>query len=423
MTSIVTQNISLQGIEQETLANGLQVYFKPMQGAPRVALYLTIFGGNRIESIPGLADIADSLLTQGTSTKNAETIALEIDSIPMDFSISTNKDGTAVSAVVLPEDLESAIRLIAELLFDSTLGDWQKEKVKLQGELTMQLDSPSSLAKELFNHTVYTGTTYRADAKSIIASLDKINSIDLLKGHYTKTYNTNNMMLTVVGDITLAKLIRYLTQYFPSNATGQIQVDQGETKAIPLTGNQYVTANRDDSQQLHLYQGWLVPLYGTDEYYAMAVMNNILGGAGLSSRLFVEIRDKQGLAYNVRSMLDPAKYMSTFLIYIGTQPHNRQKVLDGFKVECDKLMNTFVTPDELAACKRNILGRHLIGLERPLQQAAYLGSKLTLGLTLDEIMGYRKKIDAITSAEVQAVAQKYLSQPSIIAAVGPQNYL
>lgn len=423
MSTMTTQNVSLQGVCCETLSNGLKVYFKSMPGAPRVALYLSVFGGNRVESVPGQSDIIDSLLTQGTSSKNAETIALEIDTIPMDFAISTHKDTTTVSAVMLPEDLEKAVSLMTECLFDSTLNDWTKEKLKLHGELTMQLDSPSSLAKDLLHNALYKGTSYQASAQNILANLDNINSQDLLTSQYKKVYHPSNMMLVVVGDIAVEKLVALLNQYFPKTAIAETMENAGSTQAQLIASNQYVTANRDDSQQLHLYQGWLAPLYGTDEYYAMSVMNNVLGGAGLSSRLFTEIRDKQGLAYNVRSMFETSKYMTSFLIYIGTQPHNREKVLKGFQVECDKLMNVALTPDELAASKRNILGRHLIGLERPLQQAAYLGSKLTFGLSLDEIMAYRQKISDITAEDIQAVAQKYLSQPSIVAAVGPQQYL
>jgi predicted Zn-dependent peptidase len=160
-----------------------------------------------------------------------------------------------------------------------------------------------------------------------------------------------------------------------------------------------------------------------EDYAPMAVLNTILGAAGLSSRLFLELRDKQGLAYTVRSSYETYRYKGLFSLYIGTEPKNKEKCLKGFAEEVDKLVNVRVSAEELEDAKRNMLGRRSVFLETAHQQANYIGANYTLGRTLEEIENVPELIEAVTSADIQRVAEKYLTQPALTSIVGPSNIL
>jgi zinc protease len=172
-----------------------------------------------------------------------------------------------------------------------------------------------------------------------------------------------------------------------------------------------------------VFKGWFAPELSHPDYPAMVVMNTILGGAGLTSRLFLELRDKQGLAYNVRSQYESSRYVGIFSMYIGTEPSNREKVLKGFEVECQKLMDHPVSHQELEEAKENILGRRVVFLETASQQCSYIGNQLALGVALDDLDVIPEKIMAVTALEVQEVSQKYFRRPSITTAVGPSKSL
>ena len=152
-------------------------------------------------------------------------------------------------------------------------------------------------------------------------------------------------------------------------------------------------------------------------------MNNILGSSGLSSRLFVELRDKQGLAYTVRSSLEPLRHSSLFYYYIGTEPKNIQKSLEGFIVETKKMAENLVSDVELNGAKENILGRLEYFSQTNMQLASIAGYDYIMGLGLDYEEKYREKLSLVTKEDVSKAAEKYLLNPAVISILAPEEYL
>jgi zinc protease len=155
------------------------------------------------------------------------------------------------------------------------------------------------------------------------------------------------------------------------------------------------------------------------DYTPLSVLNTILGGAGLSSRLFTELRDKQGLAYNVRSSLEGYRECGVFSLYIGTEPKNLERCLDGFADEINKLVTIAVPERELEEAKLNAIGRRALGLETAHQQAALIGNTLMLGRDLDTLNTYEQRVKAVTAEDIQRVAKQYLTAPFLITYAGP----
>jgi len=190
-----------------------------------------------------------------------------------------------------------------------------------------------------------------------------------------------------------------------------------------LTVSKTYTAPWETAAQAQIFQSWLMPSASTKDKFALSLMDNILGSAGLSSRLFTELRDKQGLAYSVRSSLALLKHRGTFTLYIGTEPTNVQKCLDGFKEEVRKLQEELVGDEELEAAKRNMIGKRNVYLETVGQLAGYAGTAYLMGHDVTKLNSVDEKIQNVTAEDIQKVSKKYLSQPSVTVVFVPKDSL
>lgn len=418
-TSLTLKKLDIQEVP---LSNGSLLYYRHIEEAPRTALGIYTFGGNRVESTPGVADMIDDLLCEGTHKRSAEQIALEMDGLSLEMETDTRRDFNLMSATFLEEDLEPSMELLADMLFHSTLADFEKEKIRLHGELVMDLDSPRSRSHDLLMTHLFRGTPYQATHSNILAAIPALQSPEPLLAHYKNFYQPANMLFCVVGSVELPTIQTQLESYFNRSAGENHSGLNAPSPPAPAE-RRYVTYAKEDSNQLHIFKGWFAPNVSHADYPAMVVLNTILGGAGLTSRLFIELRDKQGLAYMVRSQYESSKYVGAFTLYIGTDPANREKVLKGFELECQKLMEHPVGYQELDEAKENIMGRRVVFLETAPQQCSYIGNQVSLGVSLEELNAIPERVQAVTALQVQEVAQKYLSRPAVIAAVGPSHSL
>jgi predicted Zn-dependent peptidase len=246
--------------------------------------------------------------------------------------------------------------------------------------------------------------------------------VSRLHEHYKQVYRPERLVIAAAGNLDVDVLADKLTQALPQAhdhgaATGT--ASWTTLHQLKLSENQRVHITRPDSNQAHIYQAWLAPEAAHDDVYPLLVLNTILGAGGLSSRMFLELRDKQGLAYTVRSSYEAYQCRGLFSLYIGTEPKNFDKCLKGFEDECAKLMNDAVSAKELADAKQNLLGRRSVFLETSGQWASYLGGQYILGRSLEDIANIPARVQAVTPADIQRVAQSVFKTPSVVAHVGP----
>jgi zinc protease len=412
---------------QETrLKNGVTLLHTPLATAPRIAISFFIQGGNVLDPIPGMSDLIDQLLLKGTTTRSQEQISIELDGLTLELETEARRDYAVFHATLLEEDLEAAFELISDLFYNATLADLEREKQKLSGEIAMSMDSPKSRASDQFIRRLFQETPYGTVDSIVLENLDKLTSVADLKAHAQAVYAPQNMVISSVGNLEATRISILLEKFFPvqgsvvSKPSSELEK---RLRELSIADDDRVTFPRDDSSQAHIFRGWLVPDNRHADYATFALMNTILGGSGLSSRLFLELRDKQGLAYNVRSTYESYRYKGLFSLYIGTEPKNIQKCLTGFQQEIDKLLNIPIEAKELADAKRNMLGRRSIMLETAQRQAAYIGSSYIQGRSLAEIDDIPAQIAAVTSADIQRIAQTYLARPSVTSIVAASQYL
>lgn len=398
------------------LLNNIQAIYKQNKDTPRIALSLN-FLINEAEKMAGIYCMMGRLLLQGTKTRTSEQLAQELDENAIELSCDMKQDYLRFRFVCLNEDFERSVELMADVIKNSTFEEFDKEKVKLQGEITAELDSAKTKTLDNYYRNLFENHFYGNTYTKILENLDAITKSDVEEA-YKKIVDTSHKILSLVGDIDFEGAETLLNEHFKDIENSN---PQGQNIATPtLKGNKTVEIIKNDAQQAQIIQGWILPTFDTKDYPAIVLLNVILGSAGLCSRLFLELRDKKGLAYVVRSSYETFKTCANFSIYIATEPKNIQISLDGFKEEIGKLKETPVDEYELKHAKNNVIGKQQFVTETNSQQANLLAYYGIMGLGFDYQEKIIEKLNQVTAEDIQNCANKYFDDNYVISILRPE---
>lgn len=403
--------------------DGIDILIKNTKNTPRMAVCL-YFSIDLPEKFAGVYTLFSKLLLKGTKTRSAEALADIIESNGIETSVKCKQDYLKVSTLFLNEDFNLALDVLADILQNSTFEVFEKEVYKLKGEIISDLDSPQIKASDAFIEGIYDAHYYGNSCSKTLQDLDKIQKQDVID--VLAQIMKAKKVISIAGDFADEdKIAEFFTKNFSFMKTYEtnsqipdifdFQGKNGKDKIVKIAKN--------DAKQAQIFKGCLVGSQFSEDYPKIVVMNNILGSSGLSSRLFVELRDKQGLAYTVRSALEPLRHSTLFYFYIGTEPKNIQKSLEGFKVEAKKLMDAPPSDIELLGAKENIMGRLEYFSQTNAQIASIAGYDYIIGLGLNYEERYRKMIADVSKEDVSNMAAKYLQNPSMISVLAPEEYL
>lgn len=413
------------GIEKTQLKNGMTLVMKPWKEAETVTLNVLVKGGQLVEPIPGTADLLAQVMLKGTTHRNAEDLNRELESRGMHLSVAAQADYMQVTASCVKEDLGELFLVLADVLSAPRLdpGDIDKEKRLMQQALESARDNPFSLAFENLQLAMYPDHPYGNVGRRIEDHLDDLQQEDL--GHYFRQWVVpRNMVVTAVGNFDPRVLTDTLEASFPeatasSNSSWKTDSPMARAQDVePLSKNRFVEEAKPEQAATWVAQGWLTPAIASADYVPLKVMNTLLG-TGMSSRLFMGLREKQGLAYVVGSLYPSRAGDSHFVLYIGTDPKNREKVLEGFSQQVKALQTTPISEQELTEAKDKLIGNFALEHETPAQQAFYLGLYEILGMGYQYDTQYPDLVRKVTSADIQRVAA-YLGGPSVLSLVVPK---
>jgi zinc protease len=405
--------------QKTILANGMTLLTKPIKSSATVAVKIFVKGGQGVETIPGTSTLVGSVMMQGTRSRSAEQISKELESKGMNLSISADDDYIEVTGTAIQEDLGELFMMMQDVLSEPVFNETEisKKKVQLRQALEASRDNPSSVAFENLTLALYPNHPYGNEGKRIEATLDKITRQDLLD-YYHLYFTPQNMVVSVVGNFDPGTLKNYLNALYPAcNACGQSAVS---VPPVPvLTKDATTVIEKPQLSAVWMAEGWLAPpIRDIKEYAALKVLNSLIG-SGMSSRLFVDLREKQGLAYVVGSMYPTREQESRFVIYIGTDPVNNDKVQAGFKQEIQRLKTELVPVPELTEAKSKLIGGFALAHDTNINQAFYMGLYESLGAGYEFDTAYPSLIQQVTPADVQKIAQKVFMSPSVLSLVKP----
>ncbi len=406
-------------MERYTLKNGIKTIIKRNNNTPRIAVVLYTKLNNDEENA-GLYYLLTQLLFQGTKNRTSEQLANELDENAIDLNIEKKADYIRFKLLCLNEDVNLALEILQDILENSTFDEFEKEIIKIKGEFESDLDSAKVQAQDEYYRTIFKNHSYGIGRKEVIEQIGKIQKKDLIK-IYREIKNFGQKNISVTGDIDKEIIISLLEKHLGNLKNTDIKDNRKDIE--PLNKNLISVIEKDDANQAQIFMGWRFPSVFTDEYATIILLNTILGSSGLSSRLFLELREKQGLAYTVRSVYEPFVLSGHFFVYIATEPKNIKTSLNGFEKEINRIMTEIISDKELEEAKNNAIGKRQFYKETNLLEASLNGYYEFLGLGFNFEEELINKIKAITKEQIIDTASKYFSRNSALCVLAPKKYL
>ncbi len=398
------------------LKNNIKTVYRQNKNTPRVALSLNL-SINEPEKIPGIYSLMSRLLLQGTTTRNAEKLAQELDENAIELFCDMKQDYLRFRFLCLNEDVEKALEILSDIIKNTTFEEFEKEKIKMQGEITAELDSARTKAFDNYYKTIFKNHFYGNSYTKVLENLEKIQKEDVVNA-FKEILATSKKILSFVGDFEFD----YVEEILNKNLSDINESYENDCKiGIPvLEKGEKVEIIKKDAQQAQIIKGWLTPTFDSEDYPTMVLLNIILGSAGLSSRLFLELREKKGLAYHVRSTYETNKQSANFFIFIATEPKNVQICLDGFEAEIKKLKEIDVCETELEDAKNNLFGKQQFVTETNSQQANQLAHYGIMGLGFNFQDKVIEKVKQVKPSQIKDCANKYFNDNFVISILRPE---
>lgn len=394
------------------LKNNIKVCVKENKNTPRAALTLNL-SISKPEKHAGEYSIMNRLLLKGTEKYSSEELSTILDENAIDFLTEMKQDYLRFRFVCLNEDFEKALSIMKDVLMNSTFEEFEKEKNKLKGELVAELDSAKVKVSDLFTRTVYKNHYYGNCYTKTLEEIDNVTQEDVVSS-YNEILNNSRKSLVLVGDVDSSLLEKYF---------GDIPAYQNVESVIEEPDDlsqEYAEIIKEDANQAQIIQGWKVPAMDSDDYPVIMLINVILGASGLSSRLFLELREKKGLAYTVRSAYETHRKSAVFSIYIGTEPSNIETSIAGFKEEIEKIKTLPVSEEELKNAVNNLIGKQQFVTETNSQQANMMAYYSIMGKPFAYRSELQEKLRKVTPEQVLACAQKYFTEDYVLTIIKPQ---
>ena len=411
---------NVRDIHRHVLANGLVVITETMQHVRSVSVGIWVRNGSRREALSenGLAHFMEHMVFKGTERRSAEDIAREMDSVGGMLDAFTSKEQICFNAKVLDEQLPIAFDVIADLVlrpkFDSD--DVRKERQVVLEEIKMDLDNPEYLLHDIFTRGFWPGHSL---GRPILGTPETVRKFDqeALRNRFQNWFAPDHILVTAAGNITHNQVLDLVEKEFGHlKPVGGREEDPAPSTAAPIN-----LETKRDLEQVHICVGVPSLPLAHQRRFGVAVLNNLLGG-GMSSRLFQNIREKQGLAYAVFSELTPYSDAGMLSVYAGTGKETIGRVLDLTVAEFRAMKESPVSEEELLRAKNHLKGSLMLSLESTSSRMSNLARQelyFHRFSSLDEILA---SIEAVTREEVQTLAQEFFKPEQIAATVlGPIN--
>ncbi len=372
--------------------------------------------GSRDETLPewGASHFLEHLLFKGTDTRSAKDIAESIEAVGGDMNAFTTKEYTAYYTRLLDEDIELGLDILCDIMDSPAFRgeEVDAERQVILEEINMHEDEPSDLVHEVFHEALYPGHPLGREVLGERASITAMTP-EQIRSYFDTRYRPPKMVVAAAGNVDHDLVAAGIERRFggrPGDAPARPVAHLAP--AVPLR------VVRRSTEQAHLIVGMRSIDRSDEDRFALAVLNQIVGG-GMSSRLFQEIREKRGLVYSVYSYR--AAYLETgaFGVYAGTAPARARQVLDIIDTEFDKLLQDGVTDRELAVAKGGLKGSLTLGLEDSAGRMNRIGrSQLIHGevMAFDDLVA---RTEAIGHDDVNRVIARVLGAQRVLAVVGP----
>ncbi|MCU4177485.1 M16 family metallopeptidase [Carboxylicivirga sp. N1Y90] len=394
-----------------TLANGIRIIHKQDKSAVGYCgLILNTGSRDEMEDEHGMAHFIEHVVFKGTKKRKAFHILSRLDDVGGELNAYTTKEETCLYASFLKEDFERAIDLIHDITFNSTFPkkEIEKEKEVIVDEINSYKDSPAELIFDEFEEMLYAGD---AMGRNILGTPEHLKSFGKkeIEKFIQNNYNTDEMVFCSVGDVSFKKIKLWAEKYFgtiPANPRLH------KRKNVGLYIPQSLTLEKN-THQCHVLIGSTAYDYKSPKRLHLHLLNNLLGGPGMNSRLNMALREKNGIAYNVESSYTPYYDTGVFNIYFGTDHDNLSRSFSIIDRELKKLKDASLGSMQLLKAARQMKGQLAISADNRENLMLTMGKSYLMYNQVDSLDEIYKKIDSITAKDLQGIANEILDDKNL----------
>tara|TARA_B100000795_G_scaffold244113_1_gene208419 strand:- start:4272 stop:5495 length:1224 start_codon:yes stop_codon:yes gene_type:complete len=390
-----------------SLSNGLRVIFK-RTNRPVSHCGIVINAGSRDEEVgqEGLAHYIEHCIFKGTKKRKTYHILSRLDNVGGEINAYTGKEDTWIYGSFLNEYLDRSLELISDIVLNSTFPqkEIEKEKDVIIDEISSYKDSPGEQIFDDFEELIFgshpLGNPVLGSEESV-AKLSRDHILDFIENNYS----SETMVLSVLGDYTLAKVKKLAEKYFESVKRSSTKKEKREEFKIYKPSDIEIEM---DTHQVHYIAGGIGFSSADERRTPLHLMNNYLGGPAMNSLLNLEVREKHGIAYNIESSYQPYSDTGVFEIYLGTDKKMFEKSKKLVDKQLKKLRENKLGVNQLQTAKNQVLGQIALAQESGVGTMMGLGTSYLFYDRVDTLAEVFARINKVTAEEILAVANEVL---------------
>jgi len=406
-----------EGYRKGSLPNGTRVVTERMDHVRSVAVGVWVETGSRheAENRCGMSHLIEHLVFKGTATRSAEQIARTMDSVGGQMDAFTTKEHTCFYVQVLDQHLPLAVDLLTDILLNPLFNadELEREKSVVLQEIKMVEDTPDDVIHDLFAGQIWEGHPL---GRPILGSREAVTSYDrqTALSHFTEEYVPPRILISVAGNATHDHVINLFSTGFQGFERGA--TTRAATPPITRPGVNIVNKTLE---QVHLIMGFPGLRHSAPERYALFLLNDVIGGS-MSSRLFQEVREREGLVYAIHSGVQAYVDTGTLYVYAATDAQNFSKVLKSTLKVIRELKKTGVTDEELRRAKDHLKGSLMLSLESTSSRMNRLAKHEMHHGTFLSMDAMLAAIDGVRDEEVQTLVTELLDEDRLaLTTLGP----
>lgn len=397
-----------QGVEKYLIDNKSILLINKHDNNDIVAINIYAKGGEFLESIPGEGTLVASTILKGTKKYSSQELSQLMEENGIKIVPSCSEDFFVLNVQTTVSQIDLTFEILNEILNNALFDDNELDKMRaeLLNKIKQKRDVPMNIGIENFKTLIFENSVYSQTNKVLEKTLPTVTRSNIL-AYYNKIFDSKNIIVSINGNVETNKLVNVFGSILTDKT--QPQFKYSDYSVTKLKTSKVVSQQVKDIETAWLFLGWQVAgVNDKKDFVTLKVINTILGG-GMSSRLFRNLREQDGLAYQLGSDYGPKALAGTFLTYIGTNPTTLDYSKDKIKKEIERLKMEFVSDSELNDAKERLKGGFIIAMETNLEKASNIGIFEVYGFGYNFLNEYINMINEVTASDIVRVANKYFN--------------
>ena len=396
------------GIKKYLIDNKAVLLLNQHKNNDIIAITILAKGGKFLEKTAGEGTLIANTLLKGTKKYSAQELAKLMEENGIKIKPECQEDYFIINVQTTTSGVDLALDILDEILNNALFDDYELEKQRSEqlNKIRQQRDIPMNIALENFKTLIFENSVYSQTNKVLEKSLPNITRENVMQ-YYNRIFDAKNIVISVNGNVNTDTMIDKFGTVFSNK--NQPEFKYNNYSVTKLTAPKTVSNTIKDLQTAWLFLGWQTcGIDSQKDFVTLKIINTMLGN-GMSSRLFRNLREQDGLAYQLGSNYTPKALGGIFMTYIGTNPDTLKYSTEKIKSEIERLKMEYVSDSELQDAKDRLKGGFIIALETNSEKASTTGSFEAIGFGYDFLDKYVKMIDEVTASDINRVANKYFN--------------